>query len=214
MRRIIGIAVAVALAGCGLAGADVRGSGKPTQVRRDVGAFTAITLGAAMDLEVEVGKATSVEVIGDDNIVPLVRTRLRGDRLVIDSRGSYQTKNRLLVRVTTPALTALVANGSGDCAVRGARGAELSLELNGSGTIEVAGAVERLRFGPAGPGTVEAFGLRATSARAELAGSGNIDLTASRALDAQLTGSGNIRYGGAPTQVQRQVTGSGSIEPR
>lgn len=210
---IVGL-LGVGASGCGMAGADVRGSGKTVEARRDVGGFTAITLSGAIDLDIEVGKATSVVVIGDDNVVPLIRTRLRGGRLVIDSRGSYQTRTPLVVRVTTPALAELTSNGSGTSAVRSASGDALRLTLNGSGAIEVSGAVERLHAELAGSGAIDAAGVRATSVRAELSGSGAMELTATRALDAQVSGSGSITYGGAPTQVQRQVTGSGHIEPR
>ena len=51
----------------------------------------------------------------------------------------------------------------------------------------------------------------ADDARAVVSGSGRIVLTATKSLDATVSGSGAIMYGGNPEEVEQSVTGSGAI---
>jgi hypothetical protein len=54
-------------------------------------------------------------------------------------------------------------------------------------------------------------GLAAGTVHAVLSGSGNIFVTATRSLDASVSGSGTINYAGNPPNVTKSVTGSGAI---
>lgn len=213
-RSLLAVSVLVAVASCTLADADVRGSGQPGREARKVASFSEISLAGSMALEVTVGPATSVVVTGDANVVPLVRTAVRGDRLLIDTRESYSSQQPLVVRVTTPRLTALASSGSGDSTVRGTAGANLDLLVSGSGEIDAAGRTERLVARVTGSGAIEAAGLTAAQARASVSGSGDIELTVTEALDASVSGSGRIRYRGNPAKIARRVSGSGDIDPR
>jgi hypothetical protein len=47
----------------------------------------------------------------------------------------------------------------------------------------------------------------------EIDGSGEAHVHAVRSLDAAISGSGDIAYGGHPAHVKRQVDGSGDIAP-
>ena len=53
--------------------------------------------------------------------------------------------------------------------------------------------------------------LIARDARAALNGDGSITLTATRSLDARVSGSGTILYGGNAPRVTPTVTGSGTF---
>jgi hypothetical protein len=48
---------------------------------------------------------------------------------------------------------------------------------------------------------------------AVVSGSGRIVVTATRSLDASVSGSGAIFYGGDPTKVVTSITGSGAVVP-
>jgi Putative auto-transporter adhesin, head GIN domain len=65
-----------------------------------------------------------------------------------------------------------------------------------------------------GSGVAALGGLLAREARAVVQGSGRIDLTASRALDASIPGTGAIVYGGNPPHVTTSISGVGAVTPR
>lgn len=215
MRRpvVTCVLLLAGLAGCDLARAGVRGSGKARSESRTVAGFAAVATAGAIDLEIAIGAATSVTVTGDDNIVPLIRTEVHGDQLVIDSTRPYQTRSPLRVRITTPSLTALTASGASDSTIRGVTGESLALTATGAGDIDVTGAVDQLTVTITGAGEIHARALTAARVSARITGAGELDVTATAALDATVTGAGTVRYAGAPPQVRRQVTGAGEILP-
>jgi len=53
--------------------------------------------------------------------------------------------------------------------------------------------------------------LVASDVRADVSGSGSIFVTATKRLDASVSGSGAILYAGSPPNVTSNITGSGAI---
>ena len=64
-----------------------------------------------------------------------------------------------------------------------------------------------------GSGDAQLGELSARSVHAVVGGSGRIVTTATDTLDAAVPGSGAVVYGGAPTHVTSNVTGSGAVIP-
>src|SRR5690242_9802374 len=75
----------------------VQGSGTVKTESRHIGAFTKIRAEGSMDIEAKVGPASDLKITADDNIVPLIKTRIDGDTLVIRSEGGFSTHNRVVV---------------------------------------------------------------------------------------------------------------------
>lgn len=189
------------------------GSGVLRRETREVGAFTAVRLDDALDLEITVGGETQVVVEADDNLLPLIDSRVDDGVLVLASHGSYQTRHRAVVRVRTPHLRDVALNGSGDVDIRGLEAGELRLGIRGSGDIRATGRIEKLEALIEGSGDLRLGALRAEEARVRIDGSGDAEVNASRALDALVNGSGDIRYRGEPRSLRRRVEGSGDIVP-
>jgi hypothetical protein len=58
-------------------------------------------------VDVRVGPATSLVVEADSNLLPLIRTDVRGDKLNIETERSYRSRNPVRVTYTVPRLTDL-----------------------------------------------------------------------------------------------------------
>ena len=85
--------------GCGVAwdmgGQAVKGNGKMTQEVRKVEDFTSIELGAAIEATVSYGEETTLRVSADENILPLVKTRVHDGRLIVGiERGGSRLRSR------------------------------------------------------------------------------------------------------------------------
>jgi hypothetical protein len=193
----------------------VVGSGKVSSETRRVSGFISIVLKGATNVDVAFGNSESVVVEADDNIVPLVETVVQNGQLVIraQSNASFITRNSIRVRVTMKSLKGVTLKGSGNITVSGLSGDGLIVDLPGSGNFTVTGAADAVQISLPGSGNIYCIGLKAKSAKVTLNGSGNIMVYASQSLDANIRGSGTIRYDGNPAQVSKSVTGSGSITP-
>jgi hypothetical protein len=207
-------AVVTALAAALVAGCMTRGSGTEQRESRQSDAFTEIEAGGVFDVRVTVGPEASIEIIGDDNIVPLVHTEVTGDRLHIGSEGNISPKLDLVVNITTPSLQRLRSSGAGSVRVEGLRGDTFELDASGASKVHLAGEVETLELEQSGAGNVDAASLQARTVRADLSGAGSADVLASETLVAHVSGAGSIRYAGDPSDVEQHVSGAGSVRPR
>lgn len=206
--------VLAALAAAMTSGCITRGSGQPRREVRKAEHFTEIDAGGVFDVQVEIGEQAAIEVVGDDNVVPLVRTTVTGDRLHIELEGNISPKVDLVVRITTPALERLRSSGAGKTRVTGLRGETFEIDASGASSVTLDGSVEILKLDLSGAGRVDALELQAQTVEADLSGAGSAELTATRRLVAHISGAGSVRYAGDPVEVERHISGAGSVEPR
>jgi len=201
----------VVLAGCSWTG--VPGSGNAKTEVRNAPAFSAVSVGGAIDADIAVGPESHVEITGDDNVVPLITTDVHGDRLEISSRKSFRTSVHLVAKITLPRLTGIGLTGSGDITAHGVQSDHLGVTLSGSGTIRVDGTAHEAEVEVNGSGTVTLDQLAAERASVSVAGSGDVAVAASKSLDVSITGSGDVTYRGDP-ELKKRITGSGSVSKR
>jgi hypothetical protein len=210
------------------------GKGPITTQNRTVGNFTSITIASAVDVQLTRGQTTSVRLEAPRDALPVIETRVEQGRLIIDSRGCINAGSRRPIRafITYRELGEIDLRGSGNVTANGTiQRDRLEITIHGSGDLSAAVAVRQLEleiFGSgdvflsgqtgsgeielAGSGDIKASKLRSTSARVQVNGSGDVDLTVTGELDAVVNGSGDIVYRGNPKKVRQRVHGSGSIE--
>lgn len=208
----------------------VRGSGVAATETRDVPDFERVSVGGNLDVVVEVGRPTRVTVAGDDNLVPLVRTEVRGSTLVIEQKKRLRPSDGLTVTVAVPRLERASVSGSGEMTVRGvaseafrasvsgsgeldAEGdfGDLSANVSGSGEMMMRGTAETVDVGVSGSGEVDLMAVPAREARVSVSGSGDVAVQVREHLVARISGSGDVRYAGDPT-VDGRVSGAGRIQ--
>ena len=211
---IIGAAVAVLLqrvAFDGTSGSRIEGSGVAATQTRVLPAFGALDLAGANTVRVRAGRAQSVAVRADDNLLRSITTRVEAGVLVVDASGSFSAKGPMSVDVGAPSLEVITLSGIGRIEVEGVRAERLTVRLSGSGVVRVSGAVRRLDVTLEGSGDAQLSGLGARDVRATVAGTGRITVDAKRSLDASIRGVGEIVYSGHPMRVTTNVAGSGTI---
>jgi hypothetical protein len=219
--------------------ADVQGSGRLQTESRTVAPFQAVELKGSMNLVLRQGAREGVELRGDDNVLPLIETRVAErdgvPTLSIGTRpgAGYSTSNEVVVTVDLKTLSALTLSGAGDARADALKVAALKVVLNGAGDLRVdhleaddltsrisgsgdmhyAGKVVRASFAIAGSGDVAAADLAADDVNVRIAGSGDAAVTANRTLKVNIAGSGDVSYGGSAV-VTSSVTGSGGVRKR
>ena len=229
-RSALGLAAAtlfITLAGCAIivvpedgnirtsfGGPMVIGNGQSVVERRDIGSLDGIDINGALQVEVRVGPAPSLQVEGDSNLLPQLHTEASGGTLRVWTSGSFRTDNPLRVVYTTPKLRDLNANGSGRLEISGLNGGPLNLSLNGSRAVQLAGSVGRLDARLNGSGGLNASALESGATAVRLNGSGRLDLGRinGETLNLELRGSGAARASGSVRSVKVTLQGSGSAD--
>jgi hypothetical protein len=208
MRLLI---VALLLVGCGVEG--VPGNGKPkTDARFELRAFNKVKLSGALRAEINVGISQLVEISGDENLVPLIETIVTEDELRIRPTKRIAPKLPLVAKMTTATLTAVDASGSTDIDISDVGGDAFAITGSGSMKLRADGRVHKLSINISGSATVDTKALVAEDVSLHVSGSGDVVVFASGTLDVHISGSGRVRYAGSPRNVQKAISGSGSVE--
>jgi len=195
-------------------GSGVKGSGEMVTETRELDSFEKIELSGAFDLSITVGEKQEVKLTFDDNLIDLIRTKIRGRTLKIDSRKSYSSRHSCLVEINVPTIERVSLSGSGDVEVVNLDGGVFSCSISGSGDMELDGEVDELEIRISGSGDIDARQLIAGDAEVIISGSGSIKVHAKENLECRVSGSGDIYYYGDPEHISTHVSGSGSIKRR
>ena len=209
----------------------VTGSGNVVRRSMTTTDYHGIQLKGALDVQVTQGSTPSIAVEGQSNLVELVTTTVKDGMLVISTSQCYRTDKPFVVHITTPTITRVVVQGSGDVtcsgtfvmedlevSVMGSGDVELTcsatrvdMSVQGSGDVKMKGRAITCTATVTGRGDVKAGDLVCERAVATVTGSGDVSVHATQAVKAAVTGSGSVKYRGAPPQVDSDVTGSGDI---
>lgn len=209
--------------------------------RRDVAAFTAVELRYFGQVRLQHGDACGLEIDGDPDVVPKVRSEVRGSTLVLEVGESWLdrlTSGLLLVAnrpltylVTLPTLTGIAVSGSGEVVGEGWTGEGLKIRISGQaevsctdasyealdlvvsgrGKVTLSGRARTASFAISGSADVAAADLASSTTEVKIAGQGNVDVRVSERLSVRIAGLGRVRYHGDPT-VKQVISGAGSVE--
>ena len=190
----------------------VTGSGVAASETRTVAGFNQIELSGVGEVIVEVGAEPSLVVEADDNLIPLLTSRVDNKTLVLGTQQNtmINTRSPIRFRVTVPNLEAALLSGSGDMAASGIKSNSFRCEVSGSGAVTLSGVVGSLAAEITGSGTLHAGELKSEHAEVSTAGSGAATVWATQSLNVEISGSGSTQYFGTP-KVKRSISGSGAI---
>lgn len=215
-------------------GSGVTGEGPVIEEPRELADFSKIQLNGSIDAEVIRSETLSVTVKAQQNLIPLVITKVEDDELIIYTEESYSSSKDIKVMIELPRITGLTVEGSGDISVTGPFEAEdmvikiqgsgdisadgltvdsLACNVMGSGDVTVRGTAASASYNVKGSGDINAYKVDAQTVTANVYGSGDIHVHAKVSLDAKVFGSGDINYKGDP-EVSRSTFGSGDIQKK
>ena len=135
---------------------------------------------------------SEVEIEAESNLIPLIRTKLEGSALVIDTKDDLRNNMPMKIFVHTDVVNELRLSGSGLLEALELTTDDLEIDLSGSGNMEFSGTSNDVNCDISGSGSME------------------LDLTCDH-LDADISGSGDIEAVGTANNGDFTISGSGSI---
>lgn len=215
------------LAGC----TGIPGSGVSMTERRTIGEFNEVELRGIGTVELTIGAASDLEVSGDDNIVPLIKTEIVNKRLLITAEKCVRPSVALLIRGSTANIVAASCSGAGDIRISGVNNSDhvrlvisgagdltfngttgdIQAIVSGAGDIRLTGSTNSADYQVSGAGDIHAAEMTAKRAKARVSGAGDVTLNAGESADMTVSGAGDIRYCGDAAQVTSKVSGAGTV---
>ncbi len=198
----------------GRRGRKYRGSGVDSTEVRDLDSFDRISNSGACDIFITFGDKQEVKVTYDEELIDLVKTRVRRNTLKIDTHGSHEMDYSCTIEIVLPKLTEISNSGAGDIIITDLVADEFELEHSGAGDYEITGEVGEFIVDFSGVGGVDARDFKARLADVRLSGVGDIEVYATEEFDGNASGIGKIYYYGDPEKVSRSSSGFAKIRKR
>ncbi|MCW3087978.1 MAG: hypothetical protein JWQ78_1364, partial [Sediminibacterium sp.] len=207
----------------------VEGNGNLKKETRPATGYTSISSSGAWDVMVAYGESNSIQVEGDENLLEYISTKVEGGKLSIKTTKNInlRSRNKITIYVSLTRLTGISLSGSGDIigdgkfsndgktefSVSGSGNIKMTVNklnnvdvgISGSGKVRLSGSANSLEVRISGSGNADCDELICEDAYAHVSGSGNIKINANRAVDANISGSGNVSYRGAASDVKKHV---------
>jgi hypothetical protein len=209
------------------------GNGTAVTETRYLPAFSTIESQSPIRVTVKTGSDYAAYVTADGNLTSYIVTTTHAGVLTVELSTEISPTVTPEVVVVTPDLRQVIHDGSGFVDVQeGGDFPDLSLQLNGSGTLRFDGTATRLHaelngYGRMtlqgyaavlqtelrGQGDISAENLLAGDASVSLSGTGNVflDLDYQSTLDLDLSGAGRVEWWGAPARLDYNLTGTGTV---
>ncbi len=216
-------------------GERIAGSGNVITENRPVSGIASVSMTIPGNLEIQQGVAESLTVSGDDNILALLATDMRGDELVIGWKSNANVRPfrplqiKLTVKdlqgvtssssgkVTVGSLTTgdfrLTLSSSGNVVMDALQADNVTANLSSSGDILLKGSANRLDLQLTSSGNFMGGDFQVRQAGVRVSSSGNATLWVTERLNVNITSSGNVAYYGDPAVLQT-ITSSGNLIPR
>ena len=232
--KILALAAAMALFATRCEMNCIKGSGPVQERNVEVATFTGIEVDGSIQVTIEKGPEQKITVSAQPELIALLNTDVKGNVWNIRTSQCWSSDAEYTIHIVTPSLlnsidvhgssdvrsddvfdtgsTELSTGGSGSITVSGINGKKLDLAISGSGTITIRGTCSELNASLSGSGDLNGKELTANEADLKVSGSGSATITAISKLIANVSGSGEIRYGGKPN-VESSISGSGSVSP-
>lgn len=214
MKKILLLMLLISLAtGCHRIQAGIAGSGKLQREKREVPSFNSISTEGAFDIEIVCQKSQSLEIEGDDNILPLVSTEVSNNVLRIKNLRDYSVSEPVTLKITVPNINSVSASGAGTLAISGLKNEKLEIDVAGAPTIRASGETKLLDIDTSGAGKIDTHNLRASRAVVNSNGVSRVEVYVAEQLDVTIAGPSRVIYEGDPV-VKQTIHGPGSIEKK
>jgi len=210
-----------------------RDAGDQVTQDRQIEGVTAVRLLTSGDLNITVGQVQKLSVTAGTNQQVGLTSQVIDGTLILDNKANNPNGGGISYALTVPPLTSLDISGSGsangigiltgdaqlrdsgsgDATVTGVNLTSVVVDLSGSGDVELGGQAGIAKVTVSGSGNYTGAALVTEQTEVELDGSGGASVNATRRLAATVDGSGDVRYTGNPTEISKDVSGSGDIVP-
>lgn len=212
----------------------VRGNGVSVTQERQVGDFTGVSASGSMDVIVNKGPQSTLRIEADENLLQFIETHNDNGTVEVYTREGFNLDPRSGIKIyaTAPSFRRIDVSGSGKIKSNGkitstdelhtevsgsgdilldVDAPRIEAEIAGSGTLTMKGNTRDFSAQVSGSGDVRCFDLMSENTEVDVAGSGNVEVFASKKLDIEVAGAGDVRYKGNPA-VSQNIAGSGNVK--
>lgn len=189
----------------------VKGNGNYISERRSVDDFSEIDISGAFDLYVDVGENASLEILTDENLHELIRTEVRGGKLIIDQKKNLRSKEPIELKVTINDLQKLDGSGACDIFIRKINNSDFILNLSGATKTKINGSTDNFNVEISGASELYASELNTNFVTIDASGASKAEVNVHKSLRVNASGASKVNYFGNPSDIDYDLSGVSSI---
>jgi hypothetical protein len=194
---------------------SIKGSGDLIKEKRTVSGFTGIDAGGAIKLDVVQADAFEVVVEADNNILPLIETRVSGKTLEIYMNDDYTYSHTTIhVTVKLPKLESLDISGASFAKATGINTERFTVGVSGASQLTLSGSASKLEIDLSGASELFADKLNSDVVTVDCSGASNCYVHANTSITMDASGASNVYYSGDPKNVVHETSGASRIAKR
>lgn len=211
----------------------IDGNGNVVKESRDVSSFDAIKVGGAFNVFLSQGNSESLTIEADENLMPIIESKIKGGTLVISSKENIRDSKKLNIYITFKNIDKLNISGACDLVsdgmltfstlkFNGSGASEIEMELtadillcdySGASEIEFSGTVEQCEIEISGAADLKAYELICKTMELDISGAADAKVHATKSLKVEASGAASVRYMGNPN-IDQHVSGAGSVRKK
>ncbi len=208
----------------------IQGSGTIVQDTKNIQGVDTVEAQGPFKLLIKESDTESIVIKADDNILPMIKTKISGRALMVDVEGNFSTKNPIKCIIHIKSLKQLNISGTIEAELEATRNNDVTIKSSGSSTVEafvkannlsvnasgstsilLEGEVHKQKFDCSGSCNYDAKKLLSAIAKLRVSGSGSSKVNVSEEITGKISGSSKIIYTGNPKVVDIKTSGSSNI---
>lgn len=218
---------------------DVKGSGKIRKEQKEVAYFEGINVSSAIHVYLKQGDVQTVEIEGDDNIVPFIQAKVRDQVLYLSLEGPSNVNNfspvlPMNVYVTLKKLREIEANAASKVEGQSVftveklelditsaanlnlkvEGESIEMEVSAAAKATLEGNINNLEVDLSGASKLDASDLQALKADIETSGASSATLNVKDELQYDVSGASKLTYTGHPRIYKAEVSAAGKVNQK
>ena len=205
-----------------------------TKTRKIADQFTGIKVSTGLDVYITQGSNNKVTVEADENLHDIIITEVEDGILKIYADKGIWRAEAKKVHVTIKDLTLLIATSGSDVygkevidtdeiSISATSGADINIKVNATSVetnstsgsdINIYGITINHASNATSGSSIDAYELESENTIAKVTSGANINIFASKKLEARATSGGDIDFKGNPKTVDKKTTSGGSISKK
>lgn len=201
------------------------------QQTRPVGDFTGIKAGDAFSIVISQAESNSLKVDAEESVQPQIKTEVKEGILHISADGNIKTNKPMVLTIGIRNLNSLDISGSADVKSENqltvdklniessgagdvhldVKATEVKTRISGAGDVSLKGTAQNLDASISGAGELKSSNLEVDKAKVKVSGAGSAKVNVKQAIDADVSGAGDIIYKGNPSERSVNISGAGSV---
>lgn len=189
---------------------SVKGNGILKKENRKVGNFSKIQVGGAVEVDVKLGSSPSLKIEAESNLLPLYKTTIKGDTLVVHQEGSISSSKTVRLWITVPSLNGVKVSGASEMTIANLKASQFDAQISGASNLTANGTASSLILSASGASQLNFLKVSVKSAKVDASGASQINLNVANKISGGASGASEIAYRGRPT-VSVSTSGASNV---